>query len=524
MPRCGVLSARKGLLKSKDKKKKKKEQAEEEGGAASAEEPGTSASARAAEEEDEGIEQEAELEDVAEDEDEEDEEVAEIAKPNPWDQPGPWTPAVLQKGEKGYKYKTKFKQQRYKVRVTCWQNPKDMLLVGFVFGLTFLTFGSLAVEQSNGLHTVSVVYDCYGEGEACACDGQSSCTTTLEVPEGMSDGRLVLFYELEGFKQNHRRYKPSWTLEQLRYPMVKMPKGDDLEDCAPRMSNTSAYFYSPHISYGAIGTPCGLHTAFVFDDDVQLLKGGEPLGEEWAYGSWDGVLDKKFDSNDTRFVAWMRTSPFALRKPLLLFDEGLEAGTYDLSIANRYDSAIFRGNKKLVLAEMSGDLGGGRESNLAVGVIGVVTGTSVVLLTLLIFLLAMWKKSPLRKRRKLLEKMLEKADRDSASASINRFSVHEVPWARNSFIADADAPSDMDEAIRRGLDLIERYASSPTVEALESLMSERSARRGSTQLLSAARRMSAQPGAVGAPSKRASIKAMVKPESSALQPTDEEAQ
>mgnify|MGYP003318787929 CR=1 FL=1 len=31
------------------------------------------------------------------------------------------------------------------------------------------------------------------------------------------DGDLVLFYELEGFKQNHRRYKPSFALPQLRY-------------------------------------------------------------------------------------------------------------------------------------------------------------------------------------------------------------------------------------------------------------------------------------------------------------------
>ena len=57
----------------------------------------------------------------------------------------------------------------------------------------------------------------------------------------------------------------------------------------------------------------------------------------------------------------MRTSPFVVRKPLLLIKGGLRAGTYDLAIENRYDSAIFRGRKTLVLAEFSAS-GGGRSA------------------------------------------------------------------------------------------------------------------------------------------------------------------
>ena len=87
------------------------------------------------------------------------------------------------------------------------------------------------------------------------------------------DGDLVLFYELEGFKQNHRRYKPSFALPQLRYGNAgaAKPEAEDLEDCDPRTQghrNLSEGF-SPRVDYGYIVRseevlmPCGLHTGWV---------------------------------------------------------------------------------------------------------------------------------------------------------------------------------------------------------------------------------------------------------------------
>ena len=110
-------------------------------------------------------------------------------------------------------------------------------------------------------------------------------------------------------------------------------------------------------------------------------------------------------------------------------------------------------------------------------------------MSLCILGLGLWGKSPLRKRRKLLEQMLAKADASQPQG----FSLHDVPWTRNSFINDAGAPNDMDEAIRRGLDLIERYAAAPTVEALEALVAGQPAGGRGPQvstIISAAKRMS----------------------------------
>ena len=138
---------------------------------------------------------------------------------------GPWPAVQLQKGDDGYKFGTRFKQQRYKVSIVPWQSPVFMLAFGALVGTVFISFGAATLEAAEGLHVVRKVYDCNfpGSEEKCACDGMASCTTPLEVPLGM-DGDLVLFYELGGFKQNHRRYKPSFAPQHGQTPRSAVPQ------------------------------------------------------------------------------------------------------------------------------------------------------------------------------------------------------------------------------------------------------------------------------------------------------------
>ena len=137
---------------------------------------------------------------------------------------GPWPAVRLKKGEDGYKFGTRFKQQRYKVSIVPWQSPVFMLAFGVLVGTVFISYGGATLEAAEGLHVVRKVYDCNfpGSEEKCACDGMASCSTPLEVPLGM-DGDLVLFYELDGFKQNHRRYKPSFAPEHGQTPGLAVP-------------------------------------------------------------------------------------------------------------------------------------------------------------------------------------------------------------------------------------------------------------------------------------------------------------
>ena len=80
--------------------------------------------------------------------------------------------------------------------------------------------------------------------------------------------------------------------------------------------------------------------------------------------------------------------------------------------------------------------------------------------------LSVWKGSPLRKRRQLLEeemRIAEQGERDSSLLLMG-----------GDLGGDLAEPSlDMDQSIRRGIDLIDRYSVAPTVEALEKLADER---------------------------------------------------
>ena len=138
---------------------------------------------------------------------------------------GPWPAVQLQKGDDGYKFGTRFKQQRYKVTIVPWQSPVFMLAFGVLVGAVFISYGGATLEAAEGLRVVRKVYDCSfpGSEEKCACDGMASCSTPIEVPLGM-DGDLVLFYELDGFKQNHRRYKPSFAPEHGQTPGSAVPQ------------------------------------------------------------------------------------------------------------------------------------------------------------------------------------------------------------------------------------------------------------------------------------------------------------
>ena len=45
-----------------------------------------------------------------------------------------------------------------------------------------------------------------------------------------------------------------------------------------------------------------------------------------------------------------------------------------------------------------------------------------------------------------------------------------MPWLENSAVFDPNAPVDMDDAIQRGMALIERYAAAPSVDVLEGII------------------------------------------------------
>lgn len=173
---------------------------------------------------------------------------------------------------------TRFKQQQLK----SWA-PKfgvnGHIAIYFVVALLFIPLGEYFRGVSNSIKKYSVQYD--GDGTSstytdCKIDeanADSSCTITMSFDEDVS-GPFYLYYEIDHFYQNHRRYVKSVNTEQM---MGSNLDYDSLEsDCYPITSNGSM-----------ILNPCGLIANTFFNDVITISPGSDYTldtdGIAWSY-------------------------------------------------------------------------------------------------------------------------------------------------------------------------------------------------------------------------------------------------
>ena len=84
---------------------------------------------------------------------------------------------------------------------------------------------------------------------------QTACTVSLTVPEDM-EPPVYVYYELENFYQNHRRYVKSRDDVQLREG--KLLTASDLSDCEPLIQSQNG-------TKSPIRHPCGLIAGSFFN-------------------------------------------------------------------------------------------------------------------------------------------------------------------------------------------------------------------------------------------------------------------
>ena len=123
---------------------------------------------------------------------------------------------------------TPFRQQTLKA----WRpilTPKVVVLTFFLVGCVFIPIGCVIITESDKVVEVeSTDYSAAwledGTGGCCesncdATDGtrvdKNPCTITLSVPEDMAPP-IYMYYKLNNFYQNHRRYVKSRSDAQLR--------------------------------------------------------------------------------------------------------------------------------------------------------------------------------------------------------------------------------------------------------------------------------------------------------------------
>lgn len=249
-----------------------------------------------------------------------------------------------------------FKQQKLKA----WQpilTPTWVVCTFMVIAIVFLPVGGILFAASDNVVEYTIKYDDVKHNSWCEASGNSACTgdsnkqyqkvqvgqtkfVTFTVDKDM-EAPIYLYYQLENFYQNHRRYVKSRDDEQLRgkdtYVKGKgsmtaafnagtnmnSVKNNDFASCSPlAMPNNIessdckwseiTHYHNQNISC-KIMWPCGLIAGSFFNDvfnpivdDSTLESVSNVSGLAWSESdiAWESDRNYKFKKPTTDSAGW----------------------------------------------------------------------------------------------------------------------------------------------------------------------------------------------------------------------------
>ena len=271
-----------------------------------------------------------------------------------------------------------FKQQR----LPAWRPVPTILslvIVLLIFGIVFIVLGIILLVYSNKIKSVELDYT--------NCGNVSFCSKTINISETI-EGPVFVYYQLNGFFQNSRRYVKSKNIKQLQGDEIS-----DKDDCSPVIYNKDMdlgdkqSLNNTSLSPNDVAIPCGLMAKTFFNDSYAFsINGTELFVNETgiAFGKDRDLFKKNYnmdkqwmDLTNEHFIVWMR--PSGLPNPKKVWgriDQDLESGTQiEVIINNNYNVNFYDGKKKIILS--NANKFGGKNKVLGISYI-IVGGISLV--------------------------------------------------------------------------------------------------------------------------------------------------
>ncbi|XP_042477462.1 ALA-interacting subunit 3-like [Macadamia integrifolia] len=253
--------------------------------------------------------------------------------------------------------------------------PKWVVIIFTIIGIIFIPLGVAALFASGDVVEIIDQYDTvcipqnYRGSQAAMINfiqsnSNKTCNRALTVPKLMKQP-IYVYYELDNFYQNHRRYVQSVSAAQLTDPNSE----NITTGCAPE-----------DIANGASIVPCGLIAWSLFNDTYSFSLNNQQLQVNKQGISWKSDRDKKFSSNvypknfqngvlkgggtldasiplseQEDLIVWMRTAALpTFRKLWGKIEVDLQANDIiNVTLGNFYNTYSFNGEKKLVLSTAS---------------------------------------------------------------------------------------------------------------------------------------------------------------------------
>ncbi len=282
---------------------------------------------------------------------------------------------------------SRFKQQR----LPAWRpvpNIISILIVFSFFGLLFIILGIVLLVYSNKVKSAEIEYS--------DCALNTVCRKQILIEDDI-DQPVFVYYQLNGFYQNSRRYLKSRDISQLT--------GDDPyshDDCEPAETNEEMGFDENRTAMDGSTTlikketaiPCGLVAKTFFNDTFKFYINDKDLPVDESNIAFDRdkkIYNKEIDPSkqwislkNEHFLVWMR--PSGLPNPMKLWGKIEQDLKKDdiirIEIDYKYDVKHYGGKKKIILSNTT--IFGG--NNTFMGICYIVVGI-LSLICVIIFLI-----------------------------------------------------------------------------------------------------------------------------------------
>ena len=283
---------------------------------------------------------------------------------------------------------SRFKQQN----LPAWRPVPTLgsTIVIFVsIGIIFITFGIIVSYYSNKINEMKFRYD-----DKCTITTNETCNLKFNITYTMKKD-IMIYYELDNFYQNHRRYVKSRNNDQLKGKKVSDKTLED--DCDPVVTNSemgkTKNIYNEDLEPNEIAVPCGLIAKSYFNDTFSLSYSNDTIIEinqdniaykadkEKHFKNSQDPRKQWVDMTDEHFIVWMRPAAFPNFRKLWgrIYQDLKEGEELILNITNNYDVSGFNGKKYFILSEIN-KLG---QNNILMGGCYIIVGGSSIILALI---------------------------------------------------------------------------------------------------------------------------------------------
>ena len=282
-----------------------------------------------------------------------------------------------------------FKQQK----IPSWRpnlSGKQIFIIYQFVGVLCFMFGLFCLIKSNEIE--ELVFPDY--------EGNCNRTDRKECLSGIADADmkppLLLYYELDNFYQNHRRYVKSRSDRQLSGQNLTVVELTNSKECEPAYNNSvigvSKSVTGKPLDGGAAAFPCGLIAKSFFNETYKVFINEEEVKVDETNIAWKSDKKYKFknydldsqwlDVENEHFIVWMKTAPKAKFRKLWgrLNTTIKKNDIVTIGVNNNYLSSRYGAKKNLVITTVN--VLGGKNTFLAVS--SIIIGILIILMGLVL--------------------------------------------------------------------------------------------------------------------------------------------